>query len=153
MKLDPNAVLNRLLQSGMAADEANEIVNQLVAEAEAAKAEKPPAQKKQWVILVSDPMGLITHDLAGWVLQMPEEDAPADLLERLMQCRGIYSRTVRGRNGPPPNTIGEIIEVVPPSIMKELGVWRKTPVPVSVITCGRRLPQDADDGKMELPGA
>jgi hypothetical protein len=34
-----------------------------------------------------------------------------------------------------------------------MALWRKTPEPVLVVTCGARLPQAEDDGEMELPGA
>ena len=41
----------------------------------AAEEEKPPAVKKQFVILVSDPEGRFPKDdFAGWVLQIPEEE-------------------------------------------------------------------------------
>ncbi|NBX60362.1 MAG: hypothetical protein EBT62_07860, partial [Opitutaceae bacterium] len=38
---------------------------------------KPPAPKKQFVVLLSDPEGkLPKQDLTGWVVQIPEDASP-----------------------------------------------------------------------------
>jgi hypothetical protein len=48
--------------------------------------EKPPAVKKQFVILVSDPDGkLPKHDFVGWVLQIPDTESVATTLDRIFR--------------------------------------------------------------------
>lgn len=68
-ELEP-AVMRRIIEQ----------INKVTEEASIADEEKPPAQKKQFVILVSDPEGKMPEEeLAGWVLQIPEEASPLSL--------------------------------------------------------------------------
>ncbi|MEO6876078.1 MAG: hypothetical protein ABI222_14770, partial [Opitutaceae bacterium] len=49
--------------------------------------EKPPAVKKQYVIVVSDPEGKLPKvDFTGWVLQIPENDSPATTPDRVFKA-------------------------------------------------------------------
>lgn len=93
--------------------------------------EKPPAIKKQFAILISDPLGMLPdgHDFVGWVLQIPESENVTTTEERIANGAHLYNTTKKGRLMPV-QTIGEAIENVPTKHFKEYGVWVKTRVPV-----------------------
>lgn len=99
--------------------------------------------KKQFCLLVSDPENLLEgKDLTGWVLQIPEDDSPSLLLDRLHKSAYDFNATPKGRRMPV-QTIAEACEVVPPKISKEHLVWIKTKEPVLVVTTNNEIPVDA----------
>lgn len=107
--------------------------------------DKPPPVKKQFVILLSDPEGTVdASNLAGWVLQIPEEDSPAVVTERLIRSAYEFNVTKKGRRLPS-RTIGETCESVPARIFKEQNVWVKTKYPVAVMTTDNVVPLDKLD--------
>ncbi|MFA5263970.1 MAG: hypothetical protein WC378_09085 [Opitutaceae bacterium] len=112
------------------------------------EAEKQPAVKKQFCILVSDPKGeLEGKDFVGWVLQIPEDDSPFVAEERLIRAAYEFNITPKGRRLPV-KTIAEVCEHVSTRITKEQGVWIKTKEPAYVLrTCGR-IPLDEVNKKM-----
>src|SRR5215216_1786176 len=58
----------------------------LIVEPEPGDDEKPPAVKKQFVILVSDPENKFPKsDFAGWILQIPETESVATTQERIFR--------------------------------------------------------------------
>src|SRR3954471_9069309 len=80
--------------------------------------EKPPAVKKQFVILVSDPDGkLPKHDFVGWVLQVPENESVATTQDRIFRASYDYNTTQKGRLLPV-KTVGEAVENVPAKFFK-----------------------------------
>ena len=110
----------------------NEIDLELQAE-EAEKEEKPPPIKKQFVVLVSDPLGaLVDKDLVGWVLQIPEDSSVATAAERIRRAAYEYNTTPKGARMRV-RTIGEACEVVPARFLKGEDVWVKTKTPVMVV--------------------
>lgn len=118
-----------------------EALNKITEEAAAAEEEKAPAQKKQFVILVSDPEGeMPTTELAGWVVQLPEEASPLSLQERIIKAAHDFNATRRGRKLPV-ETIGEALENVPAKNFTETEVWVKTKTPVLVLTTDNKLPK------------
>lgn len=107
--------------------------------------EKPPAVKKQFVIVVSDPDGMFPkHDFAGWVLQIPEDDSPVTTMERVFRGTYDFNASKRGRLLPA-KTVGEAIENVPAKHFKEAGVWVKTKTPVLVVTTNNEVPTDKSE--------
>jgi len=122
------------------------ILEQLNKETEAAAAadeEKPPAQKKQFVILVSDPDGVMPEtELAGWVLQIPEDTSPLSVQERAHKAAYDFNASRRGRKLPV-ETMGETFESVPAKHFKEVDLVVKTKTPVLVLTCDNKLPKDS----------
>jgi hypothetical protein len=131
-QLEPS-VMRRILEQ----------INKVTEKAAAEEEEKPPAQKKQFVILVSDPEGKMPEEeLAGWVLQIPEEASPLSLQERVHKAAYDFNATLRGRKLPV-ETIGEAFESVPAKNFKEVEVFVKTKVPVLVLTTDNKLPKDA----------
>lgn len=118
-----------------------EAINKITEEAAAAEEQKPPAQKKQFVILVSDPDGVMPeHELAGWVVQIPEEASPLSLQERVHKAAHDFNATRRGRKLPV-ESMGEAFESVPAKNFTEVEVWVKTKTPVLVLTTDNRLPK------------
>ena len=134
-QLEP-AVMRRILEQ----------MNKITEEAAANEDEKPPAQKKQFVILVSDPDGQMPEqELAGWVLQIPEEASPLSLQERVHKAAYDFNATRRGRKLPV-ETMGEAFESVPTKNFKEVDVTVKTKTPVLVLSTDNKLPKDAPAG-------
>ncbi len=101
--------------------------------------EKEPTVKKQFVILVSDPEGKIKGDFAGWVLQIPENEAPATTEDRIRKAAAEFNTTKKGRLLPV-KTVGEALENVSGKHFKTAEVWVKTKTPVLVLTTNNELP-------------
>lgn len=119
-----------------------ERMNKATEEAAAADEEKPPSQKKQFVILVSDPDGMMPEvELAGWVLQIPEEASALSLKERVHKATYDFNATRRGRKLPA-ETMGEAFESVPAKQFQDVEVWVKTKTPVLVLTTDNKIPKD-----------
>ncbi|MES2692031.1 MAG: hypothetical protein V4773_01070 [Verrucomicrobiota bacterium] len=119
----------------------------LAAQPEGGDEEKPPAVKKQFVILLSDPEGKMPkNDFVGWVLQIPENESVATTQERI--CRGAYdfNASKKGRLLPV-KTIGEAIENVATKYFKEAEVWVKTKNPVLVLKTDNEIPKDEQSKK------
>jgi hypothetical protein len=103
---------------------------------------KPPAVKKQWVILVSDPENRFPkYDFVGWVLQIPEDESPATTQDRIFRSVYDFNTTKRGRLLPA-NTVGEALENIPAKQFKEADLWPKTKTPVLVLRTDNRIPKE-----------
>lgn len=114
----------------------------LVVQPDGADEEKPPAVKKQFVILISDPDGKFPKtDFAGWVLQLPENESPATVEERIFRSAYDYNTTRKGRLYPA-KTVGEALENIPAKHFKETEVWVKTKTPVLVLKTDNEIPKD-----------
>jgi hypothetical protein len=114
----------------------------LAVQPDPADEEKPPAVKKQFVILVSDPDGrLPKHDFVGWVLQIPESESVATTLDRVFRTSYDFNTTKKGRLLPV-KTVGEAIENVPAKAFKEADVWVKTKTPVLVVRTDNEIPKE-----------
>ncbi|MDR1789761.1 MAG: hypothetical protein LBR12_05400 [Opitutaceae bacterium] len=112
---------------------------------EAGNADKPPQQKKQFCILVSDPEGdMPDKDLAGWVLQIPEDESVKTATERIFQAAHEYNRSKKGRLQQA-KTVGEAIEIVPSKHFKEAGLWVKTKSPVLILRTDNEIPKDGGE--------
>jgi hypothetical protein len=104
--------------------------------------EKPPAQKKQFVVLLSDPEGRMPKDdFVAWVLQIPEVESAATTEERVFRSAYEYNATKKGRMYPA-KTVGEALENVPAKHFKEAEVWVKTKVPVLVVKTDNEIPKE-----------
>ena len=106
-----------------------------------AEEEKVPAQKKQFVVLISDPARTLPDDfaLACWALQMPEDEAPQSVEARIIDAAHEFNDTKRGRMVPV-QTIGEAIENVPAKIAKCHGVWFKNRVATYALVTHNEIP-------------
>jgi hypothetical protein len=104
--------------------------------------EKPPAIKKQWVILISDPDGrLPKHDFVGWVLQIPETESVATTPDRVFRSCYDYNTTKKGQLMPV-KTVGEALEAVPAKFFKEADVWVKSKTPVLMLRTDNEIPKE-----------
>ncbi len=103
---------------------------------------KPPAVKKQFVIVVSDPEGrLPKNDFVGWVLQIPESESPATTLDRIFRCAYDFNTTKKGRLLPV-KTVGEAIESVPAKFFKEADLFVRHKTPVLVVKTDNEIPKE-----------
>ncbi|HYD84267.1 MAG TPA: hypothetical protein VEA63_09445 [Opitutus sp.] len=129
-EIDP-AVLRRVME------EMN-----LVVQPEPGEDDKPPAVKKQFAILVSDPENKLPPktDLVGWVLQLPETESVATTQERIFRASYDYNATKKGRLYPA-KTVGEALENIPAKHFKEADVWVKTKTPVLVLKTDNEIPK------------
>jgi hypothetical protein len=108
--------------------------------------EKPPALKKQFVILISDPEGRLPegNDFVGWVLQVPENESVMSTTERIFKGAYEFNTTKKGRLMPA-KTVGEALEHIPAKHFKEAGVFVKTKVPVLMLKTDNEIPTEATD--------
>jgi hypothetical protein len=103
---------------------------------------KPPAPKKQFVILLSDPAGLLAgKDLTGWVVQIPENASPFTTPDRIFKGAYDFNASKRGRLLPV-KTVGEALESASAKYFKEAELWVKTKLPVAVVVTDNCLPKD-----------
>lgn len=103
---------------------------------------KPPAPKKQFVVLLSDPAGnLPKQDLVGWVVQIPENASPHSTLERIFKGAYDFNASKKGRMLPV-KTVGEALESASAKYFKEAELWVKTKLPVAVMVTDNVLPKD-----------
>jgi hypothetical protein len=101
----------------------------------------PPPVKKQFIILVSDPSGKMPRgDLTGWVLQIPENESPASVEERLLKGVYDYNASKKGRLYPA-KTVGDAVENVPGKFFREVELWVKTKTPVLVLRTDNEIPK------------
>ena len=104
--------------------------------------EKPPAVKKQWAILISDPEGRLPKtDFSGWVLQIPEDESVATTQDRIFRAVYEFNTTKKGRLLPS-KTVGEALENVPAKHFKETGVWVKSKTPVLMLKTDNEIPME-----------
>jgi len=114
----------------------------LAVQPDTADGDKPPAVKKQWVILISDPDGrLPKHDFVGWVLQIPESESVATTTDRIFRSCYDYNTTKKGRLLPV-KTVGEALEAVPAKQFKEADVWVKSKTPVLMLRTDNEIPKE-----------
>lgn len=112
--------------------------------------EKPPACKKQFVILISDPDNLLPKtDFAGWVLQIPEVESPATIEERIFRSAYDYNASRKGRLYPA-KTVGDALENIPARFFKESDVWVKTKTPVLLLKTDNEIPRAEPTEKLPL---
>jgi len=128
--IDP-AVLRRVIEE-----------MQLVTQPDPGEEEKPPAVKKQHIILISDPeKKLPKGDFVGWVLQIPENESPATTQDRFLRGAYDFNASKRGRLLPV-KTVGEALENVPAKHFKEAELWVKTKTPVLVLRTDNLIPKE-----------
>ncbi len=103
---------------------------------------KPPAPKKQFVVLLSDPSGKLPNkDLTGWVVQIPESASPHSTTDRIFKGAYDFNASKRGRLLPV-KSVGEALESGSAKYFKESELWVKTKLPVAVVVTDNVLPKD-----------
>lgn len=151
-KIDVTKVADILKRSNLQAEVVKEILQAIQEEAagpEEDQEPKPPVQKKQFVILVSDPNGdMPEKDLVGWVVQIPEMASPLTVQERIHKAAYDFNSSRRGRKNPV-STVGEACEAVAAKHFKEAEIAIKTKVPVTVLVTDNQIPTDEGDFKID----
>jgi len=103
---------------------------------------KPPAPKKQFVIVISDMEGkLPKKDLTGWVVQIPEDASPFSTTDRIFKGAYDFNASKKGRLLPV-KSVGEALESASAKYFKESELWVKTKLPVAVVVTDNVLPKD-----------
>jgi hypothetical protein len=103
---------------------------------------KPPAPKKQFVVLISDMEGKIPKmDLTGWVVQIPENASPFSTMDRVFKSSYDFNASKKGRLLPV-KSVGEALESASAKYFKESELWIKTKLPVAVVVTDNILPKD-----------
>lgn len=103
---------------------------------------KPPEQKKQFVILLSDKDGrLAGKDLTGWVVAIPENASPFSTTDRIFKGAYDFNASKKGRMLPV-KSVGEALESASAKYFKESELWVKTKMPVAVVVTDNVLPKD-----------
>jgi len=144
MKADIETVQEVLESSELEPELAQQLIQQIKWDQakvdEAAKAERVPAQKKQFVLLVSDPNGTIKNDLVGWAVQIPEDESASTTTDRLIRAAYEFNISKKGRKYPV-KTVGEACEAVGARFTKEQDIWIKNKVPVQVVVTDNKIPE------------
>ena len=122
----------------------HEVQMELKAEEEE-RANRPPAIKKQFSIILSDYDGELSNkDLTGWVVQIPEDDSVTSALGRIHRATHQFNSTPKGIRTPVA-TVGEACEVVTAKLFKEQSIWIKTKIPVKAVACPNTIPVNKSD--------
>lgn len=143
-KIEVNQVADILKKHKIDPSLLREIVEEMneVTQPEADEDIKPPAAKKQFVVLLSDPEGkLAKADLVGWVVQIPEDASPHSTTERIFKGAYDFNASKKGRMLPV-KSVGESLESVGAKFFKESELWVKTKLPVAVMVTDNVLPKD-----------
>lgn len=122
----------------------HEVEMELKAEEEE-KALRPPPVKKQLVMLLADPDGLLRDkDMVGWIAQIPEDDDITTSPGRIHNAAYEFNTTPKGMRMPV-ETVGEACEVVPAKVFKEQNIWIKSKTPLLVLPIENNIPTDKGD--------
>jgi hypothetical protein len=142
-KIDVNKVAEILKRNHIEPALLRRVVEEmnLAVQPDPGEGETPPPVKKQFIILVSDPDETMPKgDLTGWVLQIPEDESPASVPERLFKGAYDYNASKKGRLYPA-RTVGDAVENVPAKLFREALLWVKTKTPVLVLRTDNEIPK------------
>jgi hypothetical protein len=143
-KIDVNKVAEILKKNHIDPAVLRRVVEEmnLAVQPDPGEGDQPPPLKKQFVILVSDPRGTLPKgDLTGWVLQLPQDESPASVEERLLKAVYDYNASKKGRLYPA-KTVGDAMEGVPAKFFKDVELWVKTKEPVIVLRTDNEIPKE-----------
>lgn len=139
-KIDVNLVAEILKKNEVSPAILRRVVEEMYLAVQPEAGDSPPAIKKQFVILVSDPEGVMPKtDLVGWVLQIPDNESVATTTERVVQAAYGFNASKKGQLLPV-KTISETIENVPAKFFKERDTWVKTKTPVLILKTDNQIP-------------
>lgn len=99
-----------------------------------------PKKKNQFVVVVSDPNNSITQNLAGWVLQIPEDEDAQAVVENIKKAAYNFNASKKGQKYPV-SSIGQAIGDVSSKFFKPYYVKIKTKEPVQVVVTDNKLPK------------
>ena len=134
-KVSIDLVKEVLQRNGLEARKVAELLNEIRAEAESEAVEREKPVKKHHVVLVSSPEGGLPEDLVGWVVQVPEDDNPAEAAKRIVATAERFNASPRGKKLPL-SSFGDACQSLPAKQLKENNVWVRTREPVRVLPVG-----------------
>jgi hypothetical protein len=138
-KVDIDLVQRVLKENGVDVRVAAMILNQIrEAAAEDAAVEREKPQKKEFLVLVSEPEGGLPKDLVGWVVQYPEDGDPRDVSDKIVEVATTFNTSPKGKRVPV-TSFGDACQSLPSKLLKERDVWVKTREPVRVIAVKNAL--------------
>jgi len=143
-KIDVNKVAEILKKNQLDPDLMRKVIEEMniAVQPDPEEEEKPPAVKKQFVFMISDPEGKLPEDdFVGWVLQIPESESPASTAERVYRAAYDFNATKKGQLLPT-TTVGDTMESIPARFFKEAECWIKTKEPVFVVKTNNEIPTD-----------
>jgi len=91
------------------------------------KEKKEKVEKKGVVILTTLPQGVERKDLenlTGFFTEIPEEDHPTSLHEKIASVKAAYNLSRKAKKNPA-ETLGDLFELAPAKILKEVGILKK----------------------------
>ena len=135
-------ILDLLSNATVAVDEAAKTEEEAIDASEETgnDEEGEPKPKQQYVMLVSDTNKIITKDLVGWVLQIPENDDVATVVDSIKKGAYNFNASKKGQKYPV-SSIGQAIANVPNKFFKTENLKIKTKEPVYVLTTNNVLPK------------
>ena len=142
-KIDVNKVAEILKKNHIDPAVLRRVVEEmnLAAQPDPGEGDAKPPVKKQFIILVSDPNEKMPkNDFTGWVLQIPEDESPASVQERLLKGAYDYNASKKGRLYPA-RTVGDAVENVPAKFFRDAELWVKTKTPVIVLRTDNEIPK------------
>jgi hypothetical protein len=108
-------------------------LSNLVAQEKEEKDSKGEKNKKQYVVLLSDPEGLIDNSsMTAWVVQIPEEASMVGIDKTISLAARDYNESRVAKKKGKVSTIGEAIESIPNRFLIDKEIWIKTKTPVFV---------------------
>jgi hypothetical protein len=139
-KFDADTVESILRQQELDHEKIVSIMNDLKEFAEANATPPAPREKKQFVVVVSDPEGKLNDmSLVGWVFKVPEDVPFVKVPELLAKAAREFNQTKKGRRLPA-KTFGEACEAVPAKLCKEQeGLQVVTKEPLSFVRTDNSL--------------
>tara|TARA_B100001778_G_scaffold284581_1_gene251043 strand:+ start:157 stop:612 length:456 start_codon:yes stop_codon:yes gene_type:complete len=147
-KIDLDKLRNILHRNESDIRKINDIIKEVEHELQIEKEEReqrPPLVKKQFVTLISDNEGkLVDQDFASWIVQIPEDDSPATVIDKIHQSAYNYNVTSKGQRLPV-KSIGEACESVSARLFKENNLWVKTKIPVLAVRCSNKIDTETKD--------
>ena len=134
-------VLDLLATSTVAIDETKQ-VEEAPADDQSPESEGEdlPKIKQQYVIVVSDPKKIITEELTGWVVQIPDSESVLTVTDRVKKAAYNYNASKKGQKYPI-KTIGEAIESIGSKFFKPYDLKVKTKEAVFVVATDNILPR------------
>ena len=127
-----------LTKNQIESDKAKSLIEDLQAMLDEEAAIAEPKNPKEYMILVSDPDGVITTDLVGWPVQILEGEDPKSVVERISKATAEYHNTKKGKKEKCEN-LGQAIEFATRKFFTENEVWPKTKEPVLLVTTNNEL--------------
>jgi hypothetical protein len=134
-------ILDLLSANTVAVDETAKPEDALTEATDETEGSDEPKVKKQYVMLVSDPNGVINKDLTGWVIQMPEDEDVRDVVNCLKKGAYNFNASKKGQKYPV-SSIGQAIANVGNKFFKPYNVSIKTKEPILIVTTDNKLPRE-----------